>query len=169
VPKPLSDLFGKDTALPTELDAVLGGETALYVRPGLPTPEITLVTQPADTDQALQTLDSLLRASPALGKTRLYRAVIGGQLVVSTTQSGIDAFRAGGTKLSGDRSFQDAKKAAGMPDRTTGFAYADERGLPLLALAGVPVPKDLPPLHRFVAYGADDQDRSTLTALLDVG
>jgi hypothetical protein len=168
VPKPLRDLFGSDTALPNELDAVLGGETALYVRPGLP-PEITLVTQPADTDQALETLDSLLRASPSLSKTKLYRAVIGGQLVVSTAQTGIDAFRGGGAKLSSDSAFLDAKKDAGMPDRTTGFAYADARGLPLLALAGVPLPKDLPPLERLVVYGAEVQGRSTLTALLGVG
>jgi hypothetical protein len=168
VPKPLRDLFGNDTALPNELDAVLGGETALYVRPGLP-PEITLVTQPADTDQASETLDSLLRASPSLSKTKLYRAVIGGQLVISTAQAGIDAFRGGGAKLSSDKGFLDAAKDAGMPDRTTGFAYADERGLPLLALAGVPIPKDLPPLKRLVAYGAEVQRRSTLTALLGVG
>jgi hypothetical protein len=171
LPKALRELFGSDATLPNDLDTVFGGETALYVRAGLPMPEITLVTQPADTDQASTTLDSLLqRAAPALAKQKLYRAVIGGQFVVSTAQSGIDAFRAGGTKLSSDPSFLEAKKLSGMPDRTTGFAYVDvKHALPLLALAGVKVPKDLSGLRTFTAYGAEVQDRSVLTAFLGVG
>ena len=34
---------------PASCDSILGGETAIYVRPSLPVPEVTLVTQPADT------------------------------------------------------------------------------------------------------------------------
>jgi hypothetical protein len=171
VPKPLRDLFGKDAVtLPNDLDALLGGETALYVRPGLPTPEVTLVTQPSDTAAASDTLDSLLRSAPKLSKITLYRAVIGGQFVVSTTKQGIEAFRGGGAKLSSDKNFQEAKKQSRMPDRTTGFAYVNAKdALPLLALAGVKVPSDLPSLRTFAAYGAQDNARSTLTAFLGVG
>jgi len=169
VPAPLRALFGSDTSLPNELDAVLGGETALVVRRGSPSPEITLITQPADTDQAMQTLDSLVRSSPLLSKVKLFRAVIGGQLVVSTAQAGIDAFRGGGAKLTADPAFLDAKKQSGMPDRTTAFTYATAAAVPILQAAGVPIPKDLPALQTYVAYGAEVQERSTLTALLDVG
>ena len=168
VPASLRAIFGTDTALPNELDAVLGGETALVVRRGRGFPEITLITQPADTDQALQTLDSLLRTS-SLSKTKLYHDVIGGQLVVSTAQSGIDAFRGGGPKLTGDPAFRDAQKRSGMPDRTTGFTYATAEALPILRAAGVPIPQNAAALRTYVAYGANVQGRSTLTALLDVG
>jgi hypothetical protein len=169
VPAPIRALFASETALPNELDSVLGGETALVVRRGSTSPEITLITQPADTDQAMHTLDSLARASPVLSKVKLFRAVIGGQLVVSTAQAGIDAFRGGGAKLSTDPAFLEAKKRSGMPDRTTGFAYATADGIPILRAAGVPIPKDLPALQTYAAYGAEVQGRSTLTALLDVG
>ena len=60
-----------------------------------------------------------------LAKLKLHRAVIGGQFVVSTTQKGIDDFRGGGAKLSADPGFVAARKQAGMPDQTTGFAYAN--------------------------------------------
>jgi hypothetical protein len=171
IPKPLRDLFGNDTVtLPNELDALLGGETAIYVRPSLPTPEVTLVTQPADTAAASDTLDSLVRSSPQLSKLTLYRAVIGGQFVVSTTKQGIEAFRGAGTKLSADKNFQEAKQQSGMPDRTTGFAYVNAKdAIPLLTLAGVKLPADLPSLRTFAAYGAQENARSTLTAFLGVG
>jgi hypothetical protein len=169
VPEQIRRLFGADTALPNELDGVLGGETALVVRRGSSSPEVTLITQPADTEQAMQTLDSLVRSSPVLSKVKLFRAVIGGQLVVSTAQAGIDAFRSGGAKLSADPAFLDAKKRSGMPDRTTAFTYATAAALPILRAAGVPIPKNLPALQTYVGYGAEVQGRSTLTALLEVG
>lgn len=65
--------------------------------------------------------------------------------MISTTQQGIAAFRAGGAKLSRDPFFELAARAAGLPTRTTGFVYADLRrgagALRVLApLFGVPVP-----------------------------
>jgi hypothetical protein len=171
LPKPLSDVFGGATGtLPSELDALFGGETAVYVRAALPMPEVTLVTQPTDTTAASDTLDSLLRSAPALSRLALHRAVIGGQFVVSTTQQGIDDFRSGGAKLSTDRAFLDAKKQSGLPDRTTGFVYVDAgSALPLLALAGVKLPKDLPQLRNLVVYGAQSKGQSSFTAFLGVG
>lgn len=171
LPAGLAKAFGPDlTTLPNELDALLGGETALYVRPALPTPEITLVTQPTDTAAASSTLDGLLNALPASSPLRaltLHRAVIGGQFVVSTTQGGIDAFRGGGPKLSADPTFLEARKQSGMPEETTGFAYVNARGaLPLLALAGVKLPADLPQLGTVAVYGGREQGDSTLTAYL---
>ena len=172
IPSALKQLFPKDALdLPQDLDALLGGETALYLRPSAQLPEVTLVTSPADTAAASQTLDTLQAASPQLGKTKLYRAVIGGQFVVSTTPHGIAAFRGGGARLSADPAFLDAAKRAGLPDRTTGFVYADLRSaaLPLLALAGVKLPSGVPGLDTLTAFGAQADGSSTFTAFLGVG
>ncbi len=145
----------------------------MYVRPALPIPEVTIVTQPSDTTSASTALDQLLQAAPASGPfagVTLHRAVIGGQYVVSTTQKGIDDFRSGGPKLSADPAFLAAVKDAGMPAQTTGFAYADVKAaLPLLALAGLKVPAGLPQLGAFVAYGSDAAKQSTFSAFLGVG
>jgi hypothetical protein len=159
LPAQLEQLFGADLRdLPNQLDAVLGGESALYVRPGLPMPELTLVTQPADTAAASKALDELLAAIPKsspFAQVTLHRAVIGGQLVVSTTQQGVDDFRGGGAKLSTDPSFLEAKKQSGMPDETTGFAYVDAKAaLPLLALAGVTLPAGLPQVGTLTVFGS---------------
>lgn len=173
LPPVLKSLFGPNTfGLANQLDSLFGGETALYVRPALPMPEITLVTQPADTGAASSTLDDLLRSAPKdgmLAKLTLYRAVIGGQFVVSTTQKGIDDFRGGGAKLSTDPAFLATEKKAGMPEKTTGFAYANvKEALPLLALAGAKLPAGLPQLGGFLAFGAQTDRESTLTAYLEV-
>jgi len=87
------------------LDQVFGGETAVYTRPG---GETTIVTSPGDVTSALERL----RAVP-----HLHTAVIGGQLVASTTPAGIAAFRGGGPKLGGKTD---------IPTRVAGFVW--ERG-----------------------------------------
>lgn len=173
LPPALKSLFGPNAfGLPNQLDALFGGETALYVRASLPMPEITLVTQPADTAAASSTLDDLLRSAPKgsmLASMKLYRGVIGGQFVVSTTQNGIDAFRGGGAKLSADPGFLAASKQAGMPAQTTGFAYANVKALlPLAALAGAKLPGGLPQLGGFMAFGGQTDHESTFTAYLDI-
>ena len=173
LPSALKDAFGPNAVgLPNELDAVFGGETAIYVRPALPTPEITLVTQPADTDAASTTLDDLLKSAPKdsmLAKLALYRAVIGGQFVVSTTQKGIDDFRGGGPKLSADPGFLAARQQAGMPEQTTGFSYVNVNAvLPLLALAGVKLPADLPQIGSILAFGGQTEGESTFTTVVEV-
>jgi len=166
LPPQLRELLGPDSAtLPNELDEVLGGETALYVRGAL-VPEVTLVTQPADTATASTTLDSLVRRlapGTLFGGLPLHRAVIGGQLVVSTTQRGIDDFRGAGPKLSSSPAFRKARERAGMPEQTTGFAYANGGGsLPLLRLA------NLPRFDRLFAFGARTQGFATFTAFADL-
>jgi hypothetical protein len=172
LPPALQRLFPGRPDLANDLDAALGGETALYVRPAVPMPEITLVTQPPDTEAASKMFDQLAAATPKdspLSKLALHQAIIGGQLVASTTQAGIEAFRGGGAKLSADRSFLDAKKHAGMPDTTTGFVYVNAKtALPLLALAGVSVPAGAPDLSTFLAYGSLQHGGSGVTAFLGV-
>jgi hypothetical protein len=176
VPKPLQKLLGTKlkTILPTELDQIFGGETAIFVTPGAPIPTVTVVTQPpVDTVSAAQALDTILKAVPdssPLHGMKLVQATIGGQFVISTSQAGIDAFRGGGAKLSSDSTFNAAAKQAGMGEDSTGFVYADAKdALPLLELAGVKVPSGLPNLTTFFAYGNAAKNESTFTAFLGVG
>jgi hypothetical protein len=173
LPAALPKLFGSGGLdLASRLDAILGGETAIYVRPGFPMPEITLVTEPSDTSKASATLDELLAGAPKdgpLASLRLHRAVLGGQFVVSTTQKGIDDFSAGGRKLSADPSFLEAGQRVGMPPETTGFVYVNAHAaVPLLALAGVKLPVGMPDVTTFAAFGARRDNLSTFTAFLGV-
>ena len=174
LPAALEKLFGKDVYnLPVQLDTIFGGETALYVRAALPTPELTLVTSPDDTAAASSTLDSLLKTVPKtspLARLTLHRAVLGGQFVVSTSQHGIDEFRGAGPKLSAQPAFVEAEKLSGMPDEITGFAYANVKAaLPLLALAGVKLPAELPDFRSLLAFGSQGQDERTFTTYIQIG
>lgn len=176
VPKPLQQLLGTklQTTLGTELDQIFGGETAIFVTPGAPIPTITVVTQPpTDTVSAGRALAAILKAVPdssPLHGMKLVQAAIGGQFVISTSQSGIESFRGGGAKLSSDSTFLQAAKQAGMGTNSTGFVYADAKdALPLLELAGVKVPSGLPDLSTVFAYGDTVTGGSTFTAFLGVG
>jgi hypothetical protein len=174
LPAPLVKFFGAKNAvgLPNQLDTLLGGETAIYVRPSLPIPEVTLVTQPADTVAASQALDAILAELPSksmFSGVKLYRKTMGGQFVVSTTQQGLVDFSVGGPRLSADPSFLAAKAQSGMGATTTGFVYASVKdALPLLALAGVKLPTGLPSFGTFMAYGGQTATESSLTAFLGV-
>jgi hypothetical protein len=174
LPAPLMKFFGAKNAnaLPSQLAALLGGETAIYVRPSLPMPEVTLVTQPADTVAASQALDAILAELPSksmFSGIKLYRKTMGGQFVVSTTQQGLADFSGGGPRLSADPSFLAAKAQSGMGAKTTGFVYANVKdALPLLALAGVKLPTGLPSFGTFMAYGGQTATESSLTAFLGV-
>jgi hypothetical protein len=161
--------------------SALGGETALYVSPGSPVPSLTLVTHPSDPQAVLGALNDALSAAgkaaggsstsglslgSILGGLQLSHANVGDALVVSTSQQAVDAFTGAGPKLSADATFQEARQASGMPDQTTGFAYADLKDtLPLVqglaALAGgtgaTAVP-DLSALQTLTAYGSGTSD-----------
>jgi hypothetical protein len=114
LPAQAAALFSGDLiGVAGELDEVMQGETALYMRAG---GELTLVTQPSDTEAARKALVEL-RAALKVPR-RLHVATIGGQLVVSTSAAGINAFRGGGPKL-----------AAGveLPGQVTAVVYAAHR------------------------------------------
>ena len=173
-PAQLQKVFGKNAPLvPGYLDGLLGGETAVYVRPGAPLPEFTLVTQPNDTAAAARALDELIGALPATNPLRgvkLVHASIGGQFVVSTSSAGIDAFRGGGDKLSSDPSFATAVKQAGMGAETTGFVYGNVKDLlPFLTLAGLHLPQGLPSIGTVFAYGDQSNGESSYQAFVSVG
>ena len=192
IPQPLEKLFG--SASPTflsELDNLLGGETALYVRPGLPIPEVSIVTQPDDVTQAETALADVLktlRAAAAtagsakggfdLSKIPIYHKDEGGQLIVSTSQQGIADFESAGPKLSADPSFKGAQQASSMPAETTGFLYVNlATSLPLIQalgpMVGLKLPAgtakaDLGALKTLTAFGTRNGEETTFSVFLEV-
>jgi hypothetical protein len=187
LPSALQTFLGASPTFLAELDDVLGGETAVYVRPGLPVPEVTIVTQPNDTRVAEQSLADLLKTLRAAGGTAgrldlanipVYHDVVGGQLIISTSQQGIADFRSAGPKLSSDPSFTSALKTSSMPSQTTGFLYANlASAVPIVRtlgpLLGLTLPAglsttDLSALKALSAYGTRAGDESTFTVFLEV-
>jgi len=165
LPPEIVRLFGSSFDLAFQLDTIMRGETALYVRAGAPQPELTLVTQPSDIGAAEQSLQDLLTAAPK--PLALYHASIGGQFVVSTSRAGIAEFRGGGTKLSADPAFLEAKKLSGLGDEVGGLAYARVgSAFSLLRLAGVELPGDLPKLGSALGFGAQGTNERTFTTFV---
>lgn len=143
-----------------KLDPLVAGEGALYVRPGIALPEITVVLEVADEAAAMATLDGIVQRVGGLanGKTsettvdgvkakvldlgiaKLTYAAVDGTLIATTSATGIGDFRsASGDKLADDAAFSAAAKQAGLGGTTSGFAYADvPQVVPLLnGLGGV--------------------------------
>jgi hypothetical protein len=104
--------------LPSEIDELIGGETAVYRRAG---GEVTLVTQPSDTRAVEGTLASVERELQIT--VPLHHAFLGGELIVSTSQRGIDVFRGNGMKLAADPAFRRSLSDARLPTESTGFVY----------------------------------------------
>jgi hypothetical protein len=163
----------------------LGGETALYVTPALPFPAVTLVTHASDPQAVLDALDQALHSAgtsaqglslgPLIGGLRLSHEVVDGDLVVSTSQAAIAAFKGGGAKLAGDAVFREAQSASGMPADTTGFVYVDLKDtVPYVKqmLGGMLQGSgqvDLSALRTLVAYGTGSSgDVARFAAFLEV-
>jgi hypothetical protein len=127
---------------------LLSGEGAVYLRAGAPVPEVTLVTEIEDEENALDTLDKIVefaggfeprlrnpttveidgveaRELPIDPPVSLYYAAFDGLLVVTTSQEGIVALRQDSDRLSDSEAFDDALDRAGVPDETQGFGYVD--------------------------------------------
>jgi len=134
---------------------LLSGEGALYLRAGAPIPEVTLVTEIEDDENALETLDKIVESAggfeprlrnpttveidgvearelPIDPPVSLYYAAFDGLLVVTSSQEGIAALREESDRLSDSEAFDDALDAAGVPGETQGFGYVDlQRAVPL--------------------------------------
>jgi hypothetical protein len=186
LPKGLQTFLGASPTFLAELDDVFGGETALYVRPGLPIPEVTIVTQPNDTKVAEDALADVLKTLRAAGGSAgglnfanipVVHEVVGGQLIISTSQQGIADFRSAGPKLSSDPRFTAALKTASMPAQTTGFLYVNLAStLPLVQMLapflGLTLPAgsttDLSALQTLTAYGTRTGDDATFRVFLEI-
>jgi hypothetical protein len=189
-----------EQALGIRLDdvfALLGHETTLYLRRGAGLPEVSLVLETPDTQQALTTIDRLAARAAKLGHAKLgseqqdgltvkslnlgrfkiYWAGFDGRVLLTSGPTGIADYRAAGNKLSDASSFKDALGAAGAPDKTNGLLYFDLAGsVPLIesyaALGGTKVPanlsESLKPLRSFVAYAVSSGGVGNATAFLEL-
>jgi Protein of unknown function (DUF3352) len=154
-------------SLDEDVFPLFSAESALYLRPGFPIPEATIVTQVDDEHGALAVIDKLANeVSEYYGTAELhsvdiegvqakelavnqlfsvYYAAFDGKLVITTSRQGIADLQAEGDRLADDEAFKDATEAAGMPSETTGFLYADlDQALPtafgLLGFSGQSTP-----------------------------
>jgi hypothetical protein len=182
-----------------QLAALFKNETAIYVRQGTPIPEVTLVAKVDDEQQAFATVDKLATRAGGFagggapksvtvggvaakeltigGRFSIFYAGFDGKLVITSAQTGITALRDSGPRLADDATFKDATSAAGMPDATSGFVYANLKdSIPLIQgvaqLGGQSIPSSvggtLAPLHAFVAYGKSEGSETSFTAFLQV-
>jgi hypothetical protein len=180
-----------------DLAPLFAGEGALYVRQGIPLPEITLTLEVSDEAAARSTADKLFtRLAPALGgeistttvagvqvkqirtsSISLYYGVFDGKLVVTDSTTGIAGLKDTGAKLADDSLFKDAKDAAGMPDSTAGFLYVNLKdAIPLIenlvtAQGGTISPtvqQNLEPLNTALVYGSVNGQQAELTGFVGV-
>ena len=180
-----------------DVTALFEGESILYVRPGAPIPEVTLLLAVEDEAAALATVDKVAARAVALAGARAGRAEVGGEevkfielqgirvsyttfdgvLAVTSGAAGIRDARGDGDKLADDERFETASEAAGMGDETNGFLYLDlADSIPLIeGLAGLAqqqlpseVSENLAPLESFLAYAAQDGGSVNFSAFLGV-
>jgi hypothetical protein len=184
-------------SLDEDVFPLFSGESAVYVRPGLLIPEVTLITHVDDEQAAMATVGKLVKALreyyPALGSETdvqidgvtakevplgvplaLYYAAFDGHLVVTTSREGIAALREHDNRLADDSGFKSALDEAGVPGETTGFGYVDlKAAIPyVLGFMGGGSPAqagaNLEPLDHLVFYGTKDGRTVRFTGFLAV-
>ncbi len=184
-------------SLEEEVFPLFSGETAIYVRPSLLIPEVTIVTDVDDENAAMATVNKLASAigqyvpaaqrvidvdisgvkakqMPVSGPVSLYWAAFDGHLVLTTSRVGIADLKSGDNRLADDEDFKGALEQADMPDETTGFVYVNLHDAisSLLGLGGASVPPDvrenLEPLDSLVFYGSKDGETFRFAGFLSV-
>ena len=180
-----------------ELAPLFAGEGAIYVRQGVPIPEITIVLEQSNEASARTTVDKLFtRVAPALqGKVTsatvsgvslkqikgqnfsIYYGVFDGKLVITDATTGVTGLRDSGQKLADDALFTEAKDAAGMPDETAGFLYVNLKdAIPLIenlltsfgSSIDPAVQQNLDPLKSFLLFASVDGPKATFSGFVGV-
>ncbi len=164
-----------------DLEELLAGEGALYVRAGNPIPEVTILAQESDEARAERTInrivarvahgavtptprtvDGVALQQLSLGPVSIIYGTFDGKLVVTDNANAIRELKRTDDKLADSATFKDAKDAAGLPDETAGWIYANLKdAVPVIEslsqLGGGQLPArldaNLRPLRSFVAYG----------------
>ena len=175
----------------SDITNLIQGEGVLYVAPGIPFPEVTLVLQEAHPETAMATLNKVaarlaialhgkLTAVGAIKKLNLGPVAInygisGGTIVISDSSGHIVG--PVGTSITSDPVFSKAKDAAGLPDQSAGFVYVNiKAAIPLIegfAQTGdATIPPDLSqnlaPLESLLAYATSSGGVAKFTVLLHV-
>jgi Protein of unknown function (DUF3352) len=172
-----------------DLDKLLQGENAFYVRPGKRIPEITFVASPGEDEDGALIVDRLLDrefqfapehemiagvntrkfASEGVG---IYWGNVNGRLVLTDMPAGIRSFKKPGKSLSDKDSYKDAADASGLPDKTAGFVFVDiKSSIPWgerLSEERIPadIKRNLKPLHSAVEYVASHTHEVQVTFFL---
>ncbi len=131
-------------------------EHAVYVRSGVPIPEVTIVLSPDDPEAGVELVKQLTAAAGigglaverdtidvggteaerlAFSGFALYVASVEGRLLLTTAEAGITDF-GGPDTLRADQRFADVSDAVGLPDETAGFVYVDVAGVVELVTLG---------------------------------
>jgi hypothetical protein len=145
-------------------------EVGLYVRPGSPIPEVTLLIEAPNEQEALKrvnaavtTLTKNAQAQPChapseeagvpvkcvdLGEVELRTAAFDQKVVVTIGQGAIAKLRGDDDRLADDEEFKDARDAGGMPAESVGFMWLDlEDGIPMVlglaAATGESIPAEI--------------------------
>lgn len=180
----LQEMLGLDFQPIADL---LDGGGVLWVRPGLPIPEVTVLLEGGDAaaieklvrqfaaDAPIQDVE--LDGRPAkrigVGPVGITWAEVDDRLVVTTAAS----VRPSDEKLEDDASFQEAREAAGMPDETDGFLYVNlQQVVPLVeGLFGLSgegldpeISRNLRPLASLLAFGSTDGDEASFSFFLEI-
>jgi hypothetical protein len=173
-----------------KLGPILANENAVYVRPGTPIPEVTLVATPDDPQAAVTSVGGLLKQFGAklrdsgqngvkeadFGRFSVYFGVVDGDFIATDSSQGLADFK-NGTRLTDDPTYKEAVSVSGMPDQTTGFLYVNLKdAVPLVEslaqLGGATVPpilsNNLAPLRTFMLYGTAKPGELGFTAFLEI-
>jgi hypothetical protein len=145
-------------------------EVGLYLRPGLPIPEVTLLIEAPNEQEVLKRVNAAVAAltknaqaqpchAPSeeagvpvecvdLGEVELRTAAFDEKVVVTIGHGAIAKLRGDDDKLADDEGFEDARDAAGMPAETVGFIWLDlEDGIPMVlgfaAVTGESIPAEI--------------------------
>jgi hypothetical protein len=184
-------------SLDEDVFPLFSGETAIYVRPSLLIPEVTLVTDVDDEDAAMATVNKLASAigqyvpaaqrvidvdisgvqakqMPVSGPVSLYWAAFDGHLVLTTSRMGIADLKSGDDRLADDEDFKSALEQADMPDETSGFVYVNLHDAisSVLGLGAANVPPDVranvEPLDSLVLWSSKDGETLRFAGFLGV-
>ena len=178
-----------------ELVAIADGEVAFYARPGLPIPELTLLLEASNVEQARSSAEAFVRAlareegGEVTEDGDVTTAVIDGftvnlgtvddLVVLTTSKRGLTDLAESGDKLPDSDAFKAALDEAGAPDEYTGLAYVDLadalfllQGYLLVTGESERVPpeltRNLEPLESLVAWGTLDGDVASIRAFLGI-
>ena len=191
----LPTLLGIDVA---RLTSLFEGEFALWVAPGLPIPEVTLLAEPEDEQRALGAVDGLARMLVKSGDAEqrtlevdgiqahqvvvdgvpITWAAVDGRVIVTTRAGAIGDLReSGGHSLADAPAFEQAKEDAKLGDTTFGFLYLDvgkaaslAEGLSALSGDGLPpeLSRNLEPLGTFLLNASGEPEDLKLSAFLAI-
>jgi hypothetical protein len=151
-----------------EVVSLLNGEVVFFARPGVPTPEFTLLFDTKDSAGARATVERLLRI--AADELKLKVGALDGVVAVSTAPDPLDDLGVSGNKLADSARFKAALDRAGAPDQYSGLAYLDlakARGL-IAVHAGADVGRNLKPLRSVVGFGTKEEALVSARAFLEI-